>query len=169
MTLILKGKIMYTNHPMLILLIFLLLLQYPYTLKAQEENVSDVQINGKLFLQLPPEDPPESMTWGSKGEPIESYLGITAYSNGDAPKGQRYYQCTELVHRFMREIWGIPTRLGLGMGHGVDLAKGMASFLNTPMIGERAGNRAINLEYFENDRALHPPVVGSIVSMYFNR
>jgi len=137
---------------------------------AQPLNPSEINVEkygNKSFLALPSEDPPSSMTWGAYGDVIESFHGIAAYSNGNR-QSDRTYQCTELVHRFIREIWGLPTRLGLGMGDGKDLAKGMADRFGSPQTSALANGQLISLEYFPNGSSPFPPVVGSIVSMHFN-
>jgi len=150
----------------LLLVLFLPTLTSSPTL-AQSERIEE--INGKVFLVLPDEEPPENMIWGAFGEEIERYFGVPAYSNGAAEDGKRKYQCTELIHRFLRVVYGIPTRIGMGLGHGRDLAKGIAGrFGDSHQARGLIEGYIIHLEYFENEKTAYPPVVGSIVSMHFN-
>lgn len=53
--------------------------------------------------------------WKNHGEVFDSFYGVNAYSNKRGGNGK--YQCTELVHRFLARIYGIPTKIGIGMGN----------------------------------------------------
>lgn len=135
---------------------------------VQDTTLSVVSVGGKSFLSLIPEIAPKNMHWGTYGSKIESYYGVIAYSNG-AKKTNRKYQCTELVHRFITNVYGIPSRIGLGLGHAKDLAKNIAQRYKSK-VGKSTslGNYQIRLENFDNKKSTYPPVVGSIVSMHFN-
>lgn len=136
---------------------------------ASAENARVEAIGDKRFLMLAQEAPPPNMTWKAFGEVIETYLGVSAISNGAATTDRRY-QCTELIHRFLREMYGLPSRIGLGLGHGKDLARGVGTrFANPTRSNGIITDYVIHLEYFEGGKSRFPPVVGSIVSMYFNR
>ena len=133
---------------------------------AQSAKIEE--IDGKRFVVLQSEEPPETMFWGKFGDEIENYFGVSAKSNGDAIKN-RSYQCTELIHRFLRDVYGLPSRIGMGLGHGKDLASGVgARFGNSTKANGLIKDYIIHLEYFENGFSLYPPVVGSIVSMHFS-
>ena len=150
------------------LIIVFLTVFFPAPLFSQNDSLSIIKVENKTFLSLSPTPPPDSMTWGAFGDPIESFYGITAYSNGDKTKGRKY-QCTELAHRFAREIYGIPTRIGMGLGHAKDLAYNMANhFQNYTGTSDSLHGYRVKLEYFANQQTEYPPVVGSIVSMYFS-
>jgi hypothetical protein len=127
-----------------------------------------VSIHGKTFLFLAPEPSPDNMVWGKFGSKVESYYGVTAYSNG-ARKSGRKYQCTELIHRFLTEVYGIPSSIYLGLGHGKYLAKNIAEY-HKSVVGtsDTLAGYSIRLENFINKKSIYPPVVGSIVSMYFD-
>jgi hypothetical protein len=138
------------------------------SLQSQPDSLSVIKINQRQFLSLIPEKSPDSMIWDAFGQPIESFYGLTAYSNGDKAKGRKY-QCTELAHRFARDIYGIPTRIGMGLGHAKDLAKNMAHyFRNRTGTSDSLHGYRVKLEYFANQQTVYRPVVGSIVSMYFS-
>ena len=137
-------------------------------LDAQNNSLKVVDINGKKFLSLNPEPSPKNMVWGDFGSKIESYYGVVAYSNG-ARKSGRKYQCTELIHRFLTEIYGIPSSINLGLGNGKDLAKNIAEYYKSAVgTSDTLQGYSIRLENFENKKSIYPPVTGSIVSMYFN-
>lgn len=148
-----------------VLLIFLL---YTISINAQRDTLTTIEVKGKTFLALIPEAAPDNMRWGAFGSKIESYYGITAYSNGSRKKGRKY-QCTELVHRFVNSVYGIPTRINMGLGHGKDLAKNLAyHYRSTVGTSDTLEGYSIRLENFENARSFYPPVVGSVVSMRFS-
>ena len=132
------------------------------------KTLSVVTVEGKKFLSLIPESAPENMLWGDFGSEIETFYGVVAYSNG-ARKTNRKYQCTELIHRFLTSVYGIPSSIELGLGHGKDLAKNIAKrFESTLGNSDSLGDYTIRLENFDNKQSIYPPVVGSIVSMHFN-
>ena len=149
-------------------LVLLLLFCLPMVLQAQLDEPRVVSIKGKKFLCLAAEPPPENMVWGTFGSEIESFYGVTAYSNG-ARKSGRKYQCTELVHRFLTEVYGIPSSINLGLGHGKFLAKSIADFHKSSIgTSNKLDGYSVRLENFQNRRSEFPPVVGAIVSMYFD-
>jgi len=53
--------------------------------------------------------------WKNHGQVFDTFYGVNAYSNKRGGSGK--YQCTELVHRFLERIYGIPTKIGIGMGN----------------------------------------------------
>ncbi|MEM9819467.1 MAG: CHAP domain-containing protein [Bacteroidota bacterium] len=135
----------------------------------RDTTASVVFVEDKQFLSLTPEAAPKEMVWGTFGSKIESYHGVTAYSNG-ARKTNRKYQCTELIHRFLSDVYGIPSKIGQGLGHAKDLAHNIAQRYRSKIGNSPAlGNYQIRLENFSNQRSVYPPVVGAIVSMHFNR
>ncbi len=46
------------------------------------------------------------------GKDFDTYMGVVAYGNREKGK----YQCTELVHRFFKNVYNVPTQIGLGLG-----------------------------------------------------
>ena len=149
-------------------LFLLFLFCYSTLLNAQNNELRVISIHGKSFLFLAPEPAPEIMVWGNFGSELESYYGVVAYSNG-ARKTARKYQCTELIHRFLSDIYGIPSSIYLGLGHGKDLAKNIAKY-HESVVGtsDTLQGYSIRLENFENKKSIYPPVNGAIVSMYFD-
>ena len=124
---------------------------------------------GQTFLELPSSLPEKELTWTAYGEEFDTFYGVTAYSNG-TKKSDRYYQCTELAHRFMREVYGIPTRLGMGLGHGNGVAQNVAAhFSDTIGSTPRTAPHKIGLRFFKNKTSQCRPVVGSVVSMDFGQ
>ena len=151
-------------------LVFLILLCLFFTplLQAQQSGLRIISIKGKDFLCLAPEPAPENMVWGKFGTAIESYYGVTAYSNGERQNGRKY-QCTELIHRFLTQVYGIPSSIYLGLGHGKYLARNVAEYhKNSVGSSDTLLGYSVRLENFLNKKNKYPPVVGSIVSMYFD-
>ena len=138
------------------------------SLITQDSALKVVTVSEKEFLSLIPEQAPKNMIWGKYGSKIESFYDVVAYSNG-AKKTNRKYQCTELIHRFLTKVYGIPSKIGMGLGHGKNLAKNIAKrYQSTLGKSNHLGSYTIQLENFDNKKSIYPPVVGSIVSMYFN-
>ncbi len=126
---------------------------------------------GARFVELAPQAEPHTITWREFGEPVATYVGVTAYAHGrdgdprrENPQG--LYQCTELVHRYLRQTYAIPTRIGLGLGHGVDLAHGVAErFGGETWTGGITGETPVTLRYFASGGDACRPMVGSVVSI----
>jgi|GEM_PF-5801398 len=132
--------------------------------QTQPKTVQDC---GRTFLELPGSLAEKDLIWTAYGEEFDTFFGVTAYSNGTR-KDKRYYQCTELAHRFMREVYGIPTRLGMGLGHGNAVAQNVANhFSDTLGFTPRTAPHKIGLQFFKNKTSQCRPVVGSVVSMDF--
>lgn len=149
-------------------LFFLFFLCNSNALQAQKDSLTIVIVQGKKFLSLTSESSPDSMVYGQFGNEIESYYDVVAYSNG-AKKNGRKYQCTELIHRFVTKVYGIPSSINMGLGHGKDLAKNIAeNNKNTTGTSDTLQGYSVRLENFENKKSIYPPVNGAIVSMYFN-
>lgn len=126
---------------------------------------------GERFVELAPQAEPDSLQWGEFGAPVASYMGVVAYAHGvegdprnDNPQG--LYQCTELAHRYLRDVFAVPTRIGLGLGHGVDLARKVAArFEGQAFSGGLTGAMPVKLRYFANGTSACRPMVGSVVSI----
>ena len=129
---------------------------------------------GARFVELAPQAEPHTITWREFGEPVATYFGVTAYAHGRdgdprRENAQGLYQCTELVHRYLRQTYAIPTRIGLGLGHGVDLARGVADrFGGETFTGGVTGQTPVTLRYFANETSSCRPMVGSVVSIAMN-
>jgi hypothetical protein len=123
------------------------------------------------FVELAPKREPESMVWGRFGDPIDTYYGVVAYSNGQASEPRRRdrsgrYQCTELVHRYLSQVFGVPSKIGMGLGNGVDLARGVATHWGRrTWSGGIARDLRVRPRYFANGKTRCRPTVGSIVSV----
>ena len=96
-------------------------------------------------------------------KPFDSYMGVVAYGN----KKRGRYQCTELVHRFFKTIYNVPTRIGLGLGHGKDLSFNLTRFANThnPTL-QMESQKTIPLKFvfIDNGCSSQLPVPGSSIS-----
>lgn len=125
---------------------------------------------GANFVELNSQTEPASMRWGEFGDVVDAYYGVEAYSHGQESEPRRNdgsgrYQCTELIHRYLREVHHVPSRLGLGLGNGVDLAEGVANHWGAfNWTGGLAGDRQITLRYYPAGESLCRPMVGAIVS-----
>ncbi|MDX2233018.1 MAG: hypothetical protein NW200_00840 [Hyphomonadaceae bacterium] len=139
---------------------------------ALESPYRIVDACGGRFVELAPQSVPEQLTWGEFGAPFDSAFGVTAYAHGaegdarrDNPDG--LYQCTELVHRYLREALGVPTRIGLGLGHGVDVAQRVAERFGAAAYtgGRITGSTPVSLRYFPSGESTCAPLVGAVVSI----
>lgn len=121
----------------------------------------------KDILIIQGEMPEKMNQWNHYGKPFDNFKGVDAISNRESGKGG-YYQCTELVHRFVTQFYGLQTRLGMGMGHGKDLAENIArKFSNSKFQIKSNSLLKGYLIYFKSGCSSVPPTVGSIVS--FNK
>ncbi|HEX7676213.1 MAG TPA: CHAP domain-containing protein [Bdellovibrio sp.] len=111
----------------------------------------------------------KEVTWGNFGDVFDSFEGVDAYSNKPGTGGGKY-QCTELAHRFMHDVYGVPTRLGIGLGDGDKLAKNMATrFKNVVLENPNTQGKKARLAYVENKCSGNAPVVGSMVSIKYSK
>lgn len=97
------------------------------------------------------------------GREFDTYMGVTAY--GNRKKGK--YQCTELVHRFFKDVYNVPTQIGLGLGHGKDLALNLTHFSNehNPFIQiESEEEIKLKFVFFDNGCSTQLPTPGSSIS-----
>jgi hypothetical protein len=140
--------------PFFVLLNFWSLGAAAHSIQAEEFQV----------LEISPDMPTTPMIWKKYGEPFDHFLGVTAYSNKPNGRGGKF-QCTELIHRFISNVYGLPTRIGLGLGNANVLAKNLEGFFkNKTGVFKNSSNKVV-LRYFENNRTLFPPTVGSIISL----
>lgn len=126
---------------------------------------------GERFVELAAQPEPQSFQWKTFGEPVASYMDVVAYSNGQDGDPRRdnthgLYQCTELAHRYLHDVFGVPTRIGLGLGNGVDLARKVAvRFAGQSFRGGITGDTPVELQYFANGSSACRPMVGTVVSI----
>ena len=95
-------------------------------------------------------------------QPFDSYKGVIAYGN----KKRGKYQCTELVHRFFRTVYNVPTKIGLGLGHGKDLSLNLTKRANQFNPAVQTGSQEIPLKFvfIDNGCSSQLPVAGSTIS-----
>ena len=100
--------------------------------------------------------------------PVDEYMGVVAYGNQKAGGGHGDYHCTELVHRFFSKVYQVPTRWGMGLGNGGDLAYNLVGFANRhpavvwdPQVEAEA---RLRFAFFDNGCSSHLPLPGSAVS-----
>jgi hypothetical protein len=123
--------------------------------------------NRKKVVQMPEDNRKQDhpKIWGKFGSPFDDYLGVIAYSNLADGQGGKF-QCTELIHRFMKDIYGVPTRLGMGLGHAKDLAQNLA--IKFPISVGSYGpveNKRIHFIFFPSACTSVEPSTGSLVSL----
>lgn len=101
----------------------------------------------------------KTLYWRKHGEIYDRFLGVPAYSNRTDGK----YQCTELVHRYLNQIFGIPTKIGIGMGHAnIMLQNEYAAFSKKTYDYQKTQKVKMNL--LANARASEPPAPGSVIN-----
>lgn len=121
------------------------------------------------FLKLPDGDISKPLVWREYNKLFDTYLGVKAYCNKSKGQGGKH-QCTTLAHRFIREVYGIPTKIGMGLGHGQDLAYRVGRyFKDTTGKTKLTDNKEVGLVYFENNQSKYPPVNGSIISFKWKK
>jgi len=135
----------------------------PALLLVSGAGAVEIENCGEAHLELAG-SPPPALQWAPYGEAFHVFAGIDALSNGGADSG-RCYQCTELIARFVRDVYGFDAAYCGGYGDGRVAAKGYASKFS----GATATSRAIapfrvSLRYSANGRSTCRPVVGSILS-----
>ena len=132
---------------------------------AMAQEVSTSYDCGREFVTFENDAPQSAMIWADYGASFDKFLDVKAYSNGTS-KARRPWQCTELVHRFVRKVYGFPSQLGLSMGHGKSLAAGIADhFDGKTSVSPAIAPYKVKLEHFENGTGECAPVVGSLISV----
>ncbi|GIL16815.1 MAG: hypothetical protein BroJett040_05660 [Oligoflexia bacterium] len=124
--------------------------------------------NQKSLTPIPLENPSptSSLIWKKSGEVFDTFYDVPAYSN--TPGGK--FQCTELVHRFMNKVYGIPTKIGIGLGHAEVLSKNMTDRFKKQVIqSPYLQNKPARLAYIENKCSSSAPVVGSMISLQYTK
>lgn len=96
-------------------------------------------------------------------------MGVQAYSN-KPDIGGGVYQCTELAHRFMKQVYGLPTKIGMGLGNGDQLAEKMSlHFKNFILDHPQRKNKKARLAYLQNGCSGNAPVLGSLISLRYQQ
>lgn len=105
--------------------------------------------------------------WTAHGEAFDQFYDVPAYSNALSKESGKF-QCTELVHRFLKSVYDIPTKIGMGLGHANQLPLNLyKKFKNLEIVNERTQGIPTRLKYFENGCSKVPPAVGSIISLNY--
>ena len=128
--------------------------------------LTEVETCGASFVELPSRGADEPV-WGDYGVPFDEYLGVSAYSNGIGVRSA-CYQCTEVVHRFVRHAYGIPTYYcgPQPMGNARFVVRNLGrTFGNTVGSTARLGRYKVRLQASFNGQSRCRPTVGSIVSV----
>lgn len=97
--------------------------------------------------------------WQTSGIVFDIFHGIKAYGNVRNGK----YQCTELVHRFLNNIYGVPTKVGNGMGH----AKYVLQNFKNRFGGETwmySGKTPVKMNLHGNKESSEPPAPASVIN-----
>jgi hypothetical protein len=126
---------------------------------AQAAEYSDVYSADTLIIQVPKSEIEQVPIWKNHGERYDSFMGVSALSN-IAKGGQ--YQCTELAHRFLNEIFGIPTKIGIGLGNANVVVQNISQRFGNATY--RYGDYSVRLKYESTKLAKEPPTVGSAIN-----
>lgn len=99
--------------------------------------------------------------WRHHGLEFDNFLGVRAFSNKAGGNGM--YQCTELVHRFLKNIYGIPTKIGNGMGNANKLIQNEFSVFgkNTYMYRDE---KPVKMKLLKAGLAKEPPAPSSAIN-----
>lgn len=96
--------------------------------------------------------------WQKNGVAYDYFKNVPAYSN----RRNGRYQCTELVHRFFREVYRVPTRLGIGMGHASRLTQNIKRRFGGRLY--EINNNRYRMALLKNGRAQEPPAPGAAIN-----
>lgn len=99
--------------------------------------------------------------WKSHGVQFDNFLSIPAYSNKAGGGGK--YQCTELVHRFLNGVYGIPTQIGNGMGHARVLIQNEFSRFGQQTYNY-LGGKVVKMKLLKNGLSHEPPAPSSAIN-----
>lgn len=138
-------------------------------LSACQSNVCRSQDNqlqlSNLSLQQT-EDSTRQPIWQKPGHVYDQFYNVQAYANNSAGT----YQCTELVHRFVNSVYGVPSKIGIGLGHAKDLSRNIKNrFQNIKINNSHTNGKEGRLAYIENGCSSNPPMVGSIISLEYSK
>ncbi len=119
-------------------------------------------------LGLSPEQNLESREWQTYGKKYDEYAGIPAFANRSEGKGGAY-QCTELAHRFAKEIFGVPTRLGMGLGNANTVLRGIYDKFGSKDYYSPFFKKRICITIHGNGQSKYPATEGSLISLDFGK
>lgn len=99
--------------------------------------------------------------WKSHGVQFDELFSIPAYSNKAGGDGK--YQCTELVHRFLSGVYGVPTRIGIGMGNANVLIQNEYSRFGQQTYAYM-GKQVVKMKLLKNGVSKEPPAPSSAIN-----
>ena len=131
---------------------------------AQEvTELSAIDSCGTSFLELPGSQP-GAMKWESYCEEFHDYMGVPAYSNGGYTTS-KCYQCTEVIPRFLKQVYGFEASYCSGYGNGNRTAAGIArTFEGVVASSAIIAPYQVRLQYMENGKSSCRPTIGSVIS-----
>lgn len=133
---------------------------------AQNVSPKIVETCGQRFVELNAQST-DPLAWLDYGEEFDKAWDIPAYSNG-AGVPAACYQCTEVVHRLIRYLYGVPSYFcsSQPLGDARYVARNLQEILGD-RIGstERLGNLKVRMVQFFNGSSSCRPMVGSVVSL----
>lgn len=111
-----------------------------------------------LLIPTPRSEIQKNNTWKSHGVAYDKFMGVTAYAN----KRNGKFQCTEVTHRFLNDVFGVPTKVGNGMGHANVLTQNFAKTFGNDTFKYKDQNIKMTLR--QNGNSAEPPAVGSPIN-----
>lgn len=109
-------------------------------------------------------------TWQEYGKSFDQFAGVLAYSNRAHGAGGEF-QCTELVHRYLKTNLGVPTRIGMGLGHAKDILQNLERHFEKQSFRVSHGNTPakVKMRFVKNGSSISPPRVGAPISFTIDR
>lgn len=111
-----------------------------------------------LMIQVPRTEIQRNNKWGKMNVAFDSSMGVSAFSNKKGGK----WQCTELVHRFLNKVYGVPTKIGNGMGHANILVQNLAGKFGASTF--KFKNLDVQMVLRKDGISAEPPAAGSVIN-----
>jgi hypothetical protein len=137
-----------------VILLFAALTVVAVQVSAQE--LSHFYPKGTLLIPVSGDEIMKVPVWQSPGVAYDQFMGVKAISN--RYRGQ--YQCTELAHRFIHDLLGVPTRVGNGLGNANVLVQNLYSRFGTRTYSYKDKQVRLNFIHSKDE----PPAPGSLIN-----
>lgn len=111
-----------------------------------------------LMINVPPSEIQKVNIWGKMSVPFDKFMGVIAYSNVKGGK----WQCTEVAHRFLNNIYGVPTKVGNGLGHANKVVQNIYNTFGAKTY--KFQNLKVKMALHKNTLSSEPPAAGSIMN-----
>lgn len=111
-----------------------------------------------LMIAVPRREIQKNNKWQKMNVAFDNSMGVSAFSNKKGGK----WQCTELVHRFLKTVYGVPTKIGNGMGHANVLIQNLAEKFGESTF--KFKNLDVQMVLRKDGISVEPPAAGSVIN-----